>query len=154
MGGNISSAICFQPYRSKNFRVINEVIASEETNAELIEVARKMGWIDYGAKEMTASQAAAVERLGGGFRKDEDLTSFNEFQYFTGVKSIDDESFLECTGLTSITFHDGLTSIGKRAFSKCSHLSAVTLPKSLESIDEEAFYGCSSLKSLAISDKQ
>ena len=137
----------------KNFRIINEVIASEETNAELIEVARNMGWINYGAKEMTAGQAAAVERLGGGFRKDEDLTSFNEFKYFTGVKSIGDESFLECTGLTSITFHDGLTSIGKRAFSKCSQLSAVTLPKSLESIDEEAFYGCSSLKSLVISDK-
>lgn len=134
----------------KNFRIINDVIASEETNAELIKVSRNMGWISYNATEMTVSDAEAVRSLGGAFRQNDKLTSFNEFKYFTGVESIGDESFFGCAGLTSVTIPEGLPSIGERAFSKCSQLIYVNLPRGLKSIDKGAFYECSSLKSVII----
>ena len=134
----------------KNFRIINDVIASEETNAELIKVSRNMGWISYNATEMTVSDAEAVRSLGGAFRQNDKLTSFNEFKYFTGVESIGDESFFECAGLTSVTIPEGLPSIGERAFSKCSQLVYVNLPRGLKSIDKGAFYECSSLQSVIL----
>ena len=41
----------------------------------------------------------------------------------SGVKSIGEEAFLNCTGLTSVTISAGVTSIGAKAFSNCNSLT-------------------------------
>ena len=56
----------------------------------------------------------------------------------SGVTSIGEDAFSNCTKLTSVTLLDGLTSIEKTAFYKCK-LTSITLPSSLTSIGENAF---------------
>ena len=61
------------------------------------------------------------------------------------VKSIGDEAFYGCSGLTSVTIPESVTNIGARAFSSCSSLTSVTIGESVKSIGGRAFYNCSSL---------
>ncbi len=70
----------------------------------------------------------------------------------SGVTSIGDFEFYECTSLTSITIPDSVTSIGYRAFFYCSSLESITIPDSVTSIGDGAFSGCSSLESITIPD--
>ena len=68
------------------------------------------------------------------------------------VTSIRNQTFRECSSLTSVTIPDGVTSIGTSAFHSCSSLASVTIPNSVTSIGNSAFSGCSSLTSITIPD--
>ena len=54
---------------------------------------------------------------------------------------IGEESFYNCTSLSSITLPEGLTSIGPSAFGNCKSANMLILPSTLESIGKRAFYG-------------
>ena len=66
------------------------------------------------------------------------------------VKSIGNEAFYECTGLTSVDIPNSVTSIGKSAFFSCSGLTSITIPNSVTSIGWRVFSGCSSLEDIII----
>ncbi len=68
------------------------------------------------------------------------------------VTSIGDYTFNGCTVLKSVTIGSGVTSIGKDAFSYCTTLTSVTIPDSVTSIGKDAFSYCTSLTSVAIPD--
>ena len=68
------------------------------------------------------------------------------------VKSIGDDAFYGCSGLTSVTIPDSVTSIRNYVFYGCSGLTSVTIPDSVTSIGVHAFSGCSSLTSITIPD--
>ena len=70
----------------------------------------------------------------------------------TGLTSISDMAFWNCSSLTSVTIPDSVTSIGDEAFYKCSSLTSVTIPDSVTSIGDKAFYNCSNLTSVTIPD--
>ena len=95
--------------------------------------------------------------------------------YYEGkpVKSIGDDAFRGCSGLTSITIPNSVTSIGKGAFYGCSKLiqtegevryvdkwvvgydesvTSVTLRSDSVGIADFAFHDCSSLTSITIPD--
>lgn len=80
------------------------------------------------------------------FKGNSNITSFNELQYFTGLKSIEAEAFAECSGLTSITIPNSVTTIESEAFSGAG-LVSITIPDSVTTIEEGAFEGCSALTS-------
>ena len=107
-------------------------------------------WDTNGDGELSEEEAAAVTDLGEVFRNNETITSFNELQYFTGLTSIGNYAFDECSGLTSVTIPESVTSIGDFAFGFCSGLTSVTIPESVTSIGVSAFAGCSSLTSVTI----
>ena len=67
-----------------------------------------------------------------------------------GVTSIGECAFYGCSSLTSITIPEGVKSIGSQAFSGCSGLTSITIPESVTSIGNSAFSGCSSLTSITI----
>ena len=69
-----------------------------------------------------------------------------------GLSSIDDNAFLECTGLTAVTIPDTVTYIGRSAFNGCTGLTAVTIPESVTSIGDSAFCGCTGLTAVTIPD--
>ena len=76
------------------------------------------------------------------------LSSFDEFQYFTGVTSVSNRMFADCESLASITLHDNITSIGKNAFNGCRRLKEFTVPCSVTVLGFQAFLGCDSLRHL------
>lgn len=68
----------------------------------------------------------------------------------SSVTNIGFQAFAFCENLQSITITNdsGLTSIGDNAFSECTNLTSITIPSSVTSIGDEAFGGCSSLQSI------
>ena len=67
-----------------------------------------------------------------------------------GVAYIEEQAFIRCTQLTSVTFPEGVSIIMKYAFTNCSSLSSVTLPESMAGIWEGAFERCTSLENVTI----
>ena len=74
----------------------------------------------------------------------------NTITIFTGVTSIGEWAFYDCSSLTSITIPESVTSIGEHAFSDCSSLTSITIPESVTSIEGWAFLHCTSLTSITI----
>jgi hypothetical protein len=66
------------------------------------------------------------------------------------VASIGYYAFDGCSSLTSVTIPEGVTSIGVNTFAYCSGLLSVVIPESVKSIGNYAFYRCSSLTSVTI----
>jgi hypothetical protein len=100
---------------------------------------------------LTEEDAAKVTmaQFGEKFRGNTEITSFNEFEYFTGVTgTLGMYAFNDCTALTSIKLPDGITNIGgnstlaKGAFYQCTSLNSIKLSASLKTIGADAFYKC------------
>jgi hypothetical protein len=106
-------------------------------------------WDTNGDGELSYAEAAAVTDIGQVFKANEDIVSFNEFQYFTGVTSTY-SAFDRCVNLTSIKLPNSLVEIGNAIFYGCSNLIKLEIPESVTSIGVFPFYGCSSLTSVNI----
>ena len=93
-------------------------------------------WDTNGDGELSKAEAAAVTDIGTVFKENKIIKTFNELQYFTGLKSIVYSAFYKCSGLTSVTIPNSVTSIGQDAFSGCSGL---TTPNSKNTQREKSF---------------
>lgn len=85
---------------------------------------------------LTYEDAAKVTSIGTKaspiFSGRADITSFEEFQYFTGVTSI-------------LAEYNGTTGQYDGAFANCTNLTKIKLPPSLTTIGQYSFNGCTSL---------
>ena len=70
----------------------------------------------------------------------------------SGLTSIGNGAFYNCSSLTSMTIGNSVTSIGYSVFFDCSSLTSVTIPNSVASIGPSAFRNCSSLTRVIIPD--
>ena len=127
-----------------NFICIGNISFADNNVKELC-VATTTGWDTNGDGELSYAEAAAVTSLDGVFADNQDITSFDELQYFTGLTSIDDAAFESCSGMTSVTIPNTVTSIGDYAFIYCTGLTSVTIPNTVTSIGKYAFRGCTNL---------
>jgi len=139
------------------FKSVAENILFADPNVKAICVAN---WDKNSDGELSKAEAAAVTTLGTVFKNKADITSFDEFQYFTGLTAVEADAFYNAsltsivlpntiteiklrafsrTRLTSIQFPEGLTTIGERAFDNAESLEYVKFPQSLEKIDYYAF---------------
>lgn len=66
------------------------------------------------------------------------------------VRTIGEQAFKNCQGLTSISIPNFVTSIGTNAFSSCSALASVAIPGSVTRIGDYAFFECQNLASISI----
>ena len=93
-----------------------------DTNVKALCVAN---WDTNGDGELSETEAAAVTDLGTVFKENTTIQAFDELQYFTGLTSIGEYAFYNCSGLSSLTIPSGVTSIGERAFRGCTGLTSV-----------------------------
>ena len=98
--------------------------------------------------ELSMEEAAAVTNLGNVFRNNQEITSFEEFEFFLGLKNLGDNSFWECSNLHSIKIPNNVKSIGRAAFHCCGNLTDLILPNGLTYIGREAFSSCENLAEL------
>lgn len=68
------------------------------------------------------------------------------------VTTIGDNTFENCSGLTSVVISNGVTNIGQFAFYNCSGLTSVVIPDNVTSIMYGAFQRCTSITSCTIGD--
>lgn len=123
---------------------------------------------------ITEEDAAKVTSIGTVFQGNTEITSFDELQYFTGLKSITGfnrctslssvvlpnsathilEYTFEYTGLRSIQMNEGLRSIGTAAFWNSS-LEEVTIPSTITSLSTvvSVFVNCTDLRSVTFLGK-
>ena len=100
----------------------------------------------------TYDDAARVTSIKEWFKDDGVIKTFNEFKYFTGLKSVEDHAFYYCTYLKSINIPDSVTSIGESTFWHCEALEFVNIPDSVTEIQRQAFAFCKTLQSINIPD--
>ncbi len=80
----------------------------------------------------------------------DNLSAIKSIVIESGVTSIGDYAFYECSSLTSVTIPNSVTIIESWAFAYCSGLTSVTIPNSVIGIGHDVFTGCSSLTSIYV----
>ncbi len=83
------------------------------------------------------------------FEANWDLTSIT---LPSGLTSIGEGAFMDCSSLTSISIPETVSQIDRAAFAGCTSLTSITLPASVSTVLEEAFTGCVSLTTLTVAN--
>ena len=108
--------------------VDDDIIVFADANVKTICVAN---WDTNHDGELSKAEAAAVKTLnknGGSnyedqaFYRNTEITSFDELQYFTGLKAIEQAAFSNCSSLASVVLPPTITGIYASGFSDCSAL--------------------------------
>ena len=107
-------------------------------------------WDTSGDGELSQDEAAAVTDLGTVFKGNEEIMTFEELHYFTGLTSISNAAFQECFSLKSITLPNNITSIGDCAFLYCKELTSIVIPDEVSVLGNNAFTSCINLSTLPI----
>jgi endonuclease I len=128
-----------------NFVEHEDYIEFADANVEAICVAN---WDTNGSGKLSYEEAAAVTSLGVVFKNNQNIVSFDELQYFTGVTEISNYAFSGCDSLTSIELPNTVISIGNNAFYNCTNLITINLPNTLTSIGNNTFNYCSALNGI------
>jgi len=101
-------------------RVKNHCVAAFDTNGD--------GELSYG-------EAASVSDISTAFTS-KLYISFDEFRYFTGIKSIPDNWFKDRARLKSIALPPSVTSVGNGAFVGCNALEKIAVGAALLSTEK------------------
>ena len=114
------------PDDSDKIDVEEAVIATAQTNPELLALARSQGWIAADAQEMTTLDAAAVTTLGDAL-KNSSLKHFDELRHFLGVKELAAGTFAGSNSLERITVPRSVVTIEYGAFADWPALTALSV---------------------------
>lgn len=100
--------------------------------------------------ELSFREAASVDALEDVFHGNNDIKTFDEFQYFIGLEIVGRSAFNKCKGLEHITLPPQITRIENYAFLSCVKLKEIKFPNHLEVIGEYSFSECSSLEEVSL----
>lgn len=70
----------------------------------------------------------------------------------SSVEKISDAAFFGCSSLETVTLENGVETIGTQAFINCSKLTSIKIPASVKTIGDSAFLGCSSLETVTLEE--
>jgi len=112
-------------------------------------------WDTNGDGELSKREAAAVTTLIDSetnqsvFRgKGASITSFDEFQYFTGLTQVEQYAFYGVS-IETIVLPNTIKTIGENAFSN-SGIRSIVIPEGIETIGNNAFKECMSLAEIRL----
>ena len=106
-----------------------------------------------GDGKLTDDELISVESLDG-LKMDNNITSFDEFAYFTSIKQIPQMCFQGLEKMVSIRLPESLTTISDGAFLGCSSLTKIVIPASVTNIGSWAFANCGKLRSIVCAGKE
>lgn len=109
-------------------------------------------WDADGNGKLSYDEAKGVLSLHDAFSGDTTLTSFDELQYFTGLRHLGKAAFRDCTHLQSVKLPECLEAIGEEAFRGCQALEAIDIPTNVATIGEAAFASCRSLSRMTVAE--
>ena len=99
-------------------------------------------WDRDGDHELSIDEAASVKSLSSAFIAQNEIESFDELRFFTGIDRINASAFELCSHLKSIRIPSSVKVIEKWAFADCKALKEFTIPGHVEQIEHHAFNGC------------
>ncbi len=99
-------------------------------------------WDRDGDHELSIDEAASVKSLSSAFIAQDEIESFDELRFFTGIDRINASAFELCSHLKSIRIPSSVKVIEKWAFAECKALQEFTIPGHVEQIEHHAFNGC------------
>ena len=101
---------------------------------------------------LTIEDIEGVTSIGTWFNGNTEIETFDEFERFTGVKSLgssnnntSNAAFYNCTSLLSLCLPSSLTEIGYNAIRGCTLLTSIKGLENATIIRDNAFYGCAAL---------
>lgn len=102
--------------------------------------------------ELSYEEAAKVTSIPSKFFGEdaENITTFNELQYFTNLQVIKDSAFFR-SNLSQIIIPEGVTHIGAHAFSSTDIVSII-IPDSVTTMGDGVFECCFSLTNIVLSN--
>lgn len=109
-------------------------------------------WDTNNDQQLSKAEAAAVTSLGTMFKWNNEISSFDELKYFTGLTTIENSAFEGCSSLEDVNIPNGVTTIGEEAFYNCTNLGTITIPSTVTSIGDYAIENCEKLTKVNISD--
>ena len=125
-----------------------QAIAFADSTAKAICVAN---WDTNSDGELSCMEASKVASLAQAFKGNASIRTFEELKYFSGLQTIEDEAFENCTSLQSVELPAGITSIGTHAFMGCTKLKAILIPYTVNDIGIGAFASCNSMNNMSVS---
>lgn len=88
---------------------------------------------------ISIEEAAAVTDIGTLFKSNTNITSFDEFKFFTGISVIPDGAFQTSNNLKKITLPESITTIKNLAFYRQGNVAiSLNIPKNVTSIGNNA----------------
>ena len=142
-------ALCFiaidyvgAPDEEKKPEVELAVIATQQSNPELIDIARKQGWIAADDTEFTTVQAAEVKELSTAFQGC-GLKQLDDLRFFVSLEEIHEGAFAHADNLTSITIPATVTTIDYGALANCPALQQITVDEANTHFDSRE--GCNAI---------
>lgn len=99
-------------------------------------------WDKNNDGELSIYEAELVTSISTAFESNRSIKYFDEFEYFTSVKTLPKWAFSNCNELLSIKLPISIQSIGDYAFYGCSYLRGIKIPANLSSIGTNAFQYC------------
>ena len=134
----------------KNFKEIVEYayyITFADATVKSLCVAN---WDSNGDGKLDLDEAAAVTSIGTVF-KNKSITTFNELQFFTGLKSISEGAFAK-SKIKEISLPENVESLEKDAFLSCKSLVSLHFPAKIASIGQNALYDCTAMTSITVDE--
>lgn len=125
----------------------DEIIVFADENVKDICVDPGLGWDTNGDGKLSKAEAAAVTTLidsrtnKSAFRENDEITSFDELQCFTGLTKIEEYAFRNCTALASVKLPESITLLHNHSFEGCSSLTHIELPESVTTLNTSVFEG-------------
>lgn len=107
-------------------------------------------WDADGDGVLSYEEAEAVTSLDSVFSFQPHIQSFDELQYFTGLKTLNRIALSDCYDLQSITLPPTLEALGERALWSCINITHLSLPPTLRRMEKGCLYHCKRLEEITI----
>ena len=102
-------------------------------------------WDTDGDRRLSFEEAAAVYSLEDAFQYNDNIESFEEFQYFTGMYAMQENEFYDCNNLKTVVLPNTIEWIYNQPFAYTS-ITSIHIPESVEEVWGSPFEMCRNLE--------